>query len=185
MKVNALAAALCGLLASADAAEWEDPAVNSIGRLPPRTWSVPLARESDAFTDELEYPSPFVKSLNGVWKLSWTGDPALRVKDFWREDFDDRAWHMVRVPGCLELQGFGSPGYVNWRYPFSLEFPKIVEGRDWHSPATNTVPRILDRDTERPNYNPVARHLSRCRKDGRGGGRFSASKASPPPTTSG
>ena len=47
-------AAVCGLLASADAAEWEDPAVNSIGRLPPRTWSVPLARETDAFTDKLE-----------------------------------------------------------------------------------------------------------------------------------
>ena len=156
MNGSVLVAAVCGLLASADAAEWEDPAVNSIGRLPPRTWSVPLARESDAFTDELEYPSPFVKSLNGVWRLSWTGDPALRVKDFWREDFDDRAWHTVRVPGCLELQGFGSPGYVNWRYPFSLEFPKIVEGRDWRDPATNTVPRILDRDTERPNYNPVA-----------------------------
>ena len=156
MKGTTLVAAFCGLIASVEAAEWEDPAVNSLGRLPPRTWSVPLAKESDAFTGALEYPSPFVKSLNGVWKLSWVGDPALRVKDFYREDFDDRAWHAVRVPGCLELQGFGSPGYVNWRYPFSLEFPKIVEGRDWRIPATNTVPRILDRDTERPNYNPVA-----------------------------
>ena len=71
MNGTVLVAAVCGLLASADAAEWEDPAVNSIGRLPPRTWSVPLAKESDAFTDELEYPSPFVKSLNGVWGFKW------------------------------------------------------------------------------------------------------------------
>ena len=53
MNGTVLVAAACGLLASAEAAEWEDPAVNSIGRLPPRTWSVPLAKESDAFTDEL------------------------------------------------------------------------------------------------------------------------------------
>ena len=33
---------------------WEDPAVNSVDRLPARTYSVPLYRETDALTDALE-----------------------------------------------------------------------------------------------------------------------------------
>ena len=33
--------------------EWEDPAVNSINRLPARTYTIPLADESDALADAL------------------------------------------------------------------------------------------------------------------------------------
>ena len=122
-----------------NSAEWEDLSVNSIGRLPARSYTIPLADGAAALTDALEPTSPYRKSLNGIWKLSWAGNPELRVRDFWKEGFDDSDWFTVDVPSCLEMRGFGAPGYTNVRYPHANKWPKI-----------------LDRDTEKPDYNPVA-----------------------------
>lgn len=137
-----LAAALLAVNCPAnDAAvpEWENLAVNSINRLPARTYSMPLADERAALTDALEPETPYKKSLNGVWKISWAGNPELRVRDFWRTDFDDSDWFTIDVPSCVELRGFGSPGYTNINYPHAKKWPKI-----------------LDRGTEKPDYNPVS-----------------------------
>ena len=126
------------MFADLPAAEWEDLAVNSINRLPARSYTLPLADESAALTESLNPESPYSKSLNGIWKISWAGNPNLRIKDFWKKDFDDSHWFTVDVPSCLEMRGFGAPGYTNVRYPHA-----------------NKWPRILDRDTEKPDYNPV------------------------------
>ena len=56
------------------AEEWKDPSVNSVNRLPPRTYSMPLKDEASALTDALEPETPYKMSLNGTWKLSWTGE---------------------------------------------------------------------------------------------------------------
>ena len=120
------------------AEDWENPHVNSRNRLPPRTYSMPLADEATALTDDVEPASPYKLSLNGEWKVSWAGNPKLRVKDFWKRDYDDSRWHVIDVPSCVELRGFGSPGYTNANYPFKRE-----------------MPRILNRDTGDEDYNPV------------------------------
>ena len=133
-------AGLCaGVACGARAAEWECLETNSVNRLPPRTYAMPLASEQAALTDELEPDSPWKLSLNGVWKISWAGSPALREKDFWKADYDDSAWLTVDVPSCVEMRGFGSPGYTNSDYPFKL---------DW--------PFIRDRQSGNPDYNPVS-----------------------------
>lgn len=132
----------CGIATN----EWENPEVNSIGRLPARTYSMPLADERAALTDALEPETPYVKSLNGNWKFSWAGNPALRVKDFWKTDFDDSDWHVIDVPSCVEMRGFGSPGYTNVRYPHA----------DKSLPSGKDFARILDRGTGKPDYNPVS-----------------------------
>lgn len=124
---------------------WEDLNVNSINRLPARTYSMPLADEDAALTDALEPPSPYVKSLNGIWKFAWAGSPDLRSADFWKEDFDDAAWLTIDVPSCVELRGFGVPGYTNIRYPHA------------YNPKQDTQhPTIRDRDTDKQDYNPVS-----------------------------
>ena len=139
-KMMMAAAMAAGMAAVADEPnDWENLAVNSRNRLPPRTYSMPLASEQAALTDELEPASPYKLSLNGQWKLSWAGNPSLRVRDFWKVGFKDADWHEVDVPSCLELRGFGSPGYTNVRYPHKLDWPKI-----------------LDRQSGKPDYNPVA-----------------------------
>jgi beta-galactosidase len=78
---------------------------------------MPLASESAAMGSALQPETPYVKSLNGTWKISWAGDPAFRVKGFWENGFDDSDWFTIDVPSCVEMRGFGTPGYVNTRYP--------------------------------------------------------------------
>ena len=131
------AAVYCGNLSATP--EWEDPAVNSINRLPARTYTVPLADESAALTDELEFPSPYVMSLNGEWRFRWTGDPARRPQGFEATGFDDSGWGVIDVPSCVEMRGYGAPIYTNNRYP--------------HKKAP---PRILDYASGRPDNNPVS-----------------------------
>ena len=131
----ALAAAISAFAAN----DWENTAVNSINREPARAYSMPLADAKAALTDALEPETPFKTTLKGTWKISWCGDPALRPLDFFKTDFDDSRWCTIDVPSCVEMRGFGSPGYVNVRYPHA-----------------NKAPLILDRQSGKGDYNPVS-----------------------------
>ena len=141
MKRIALIAAMaaCGAFAAEEPNDWENPAVNSINRLPARTYAMPLADEASALTDALEPATPYAMSLNGDWKFNWVGDSARRPLDFWKTDFDDSGWATIDVPSCVEMRGYGIPIYTNIRYPHKLAWPKI-----------------LDRDTGTADYNPVS-----------------------------
>ena len=119
--------------------DWQNPSVNSRNRLPPRTYSVPLADETAPLTDDLDFDSPYRLSLNGAWKISWTGDPARRIRGFEAPVFDDSGWATIDVPSCVEMRGFGTPGYVNTRYPHA-----------------NRPPFVLDVGSRTRDYNPVS-----------------------------
>ena len=58
------------------------------------------------------------QSLNGTWKFSYAKCPAEREKDFYRSDFDIEGLDNIQVPGHIQLQGYGSPQYVNVMYPW-------------------------------------------------------------------
>ena len=141
--------ALAGLSAVA-APPQEDPAVNSVNRLPARTYSMPLASEADALTSALEPKTPYAVSLNGNWKFSWAGNPDLRVKDFWKADFDDSDWFEIDVPSCVEMRGFGVPHYTNTLYPHA-----------WDPQVDLKTPTIRDRFTNARDYNPVSSYRTR------------------------
>ncbi len=132
---------------------WEEPAVNSVNRLPMRTYSMPLAEVEAALTTDLEPATPFVKSLNGEWKFAWAGNPELRVRGFERVDFDDSDWFDLTVPSCVELQGFGALHYTNVLYPHLDKSNPIRDGKDFA--------RILDRQRGTADYNPVASYRRR------------------------
>ena len=134
-----LAASAVGFCPAGETNDWENTEVNSLNREPARTYSMPLASESAAFTDAIEPETPYKMSLNGIWKISWAGNPDLRVKDFWQTDFSDADWHEIDVPSCVEMRGFGSPGYTNVKYPHKEEWPFIK-----------------DRHTGKSDYNPVS-----------------------------
>ena len=140
-----VALAACGA-SSADVEDWANPEVNSINRLPARTYSVPLADEKAAFTDVLEPETPYRMSLDGDWKFRWVGDPARRPLDFWKTDFDDSGWVTIDVPSCVEMRGYGIPIYTNIKYPH----------KDASNPANKDFAKILDRDAGTPDNNPVS-----------------------------
>ena len=121
------AAAASARLADTGVEAWEDPSVNGIDRLPAHAYLPPLDGEKAALSG-LEPATPYVKSLNGEWKFSWCGEPSLRPLDFAATDFDDSAWSEIDVPSCVEMRGWGSPGYVNVEYPHPNTPPRITGG---------------------------------------------------------
>ena len=104
--------------------DWENECVTERNREPARADGFPLASVASALTEELP-ETPYVKSLNGSWKYSWAGSPAQRTKDFARVGFDDSDWFTIDVPSCVEMKGFGAPGYVNIQYPHRKNPPYI------------------------------------------------------------
>ena len=105
--------------AVAAAPAWQDPSVNSRGRLPARAYSLPLASVEDALSDELEPPTPYVCSLNGTWRARMVGNAT--------QDLECVSFRPIRVPACAELEGFGTPGYTNSEYPFEKNPPKVPD----------------------------------------------------------
>ncbi|MGL6064137.1 MAG: glycoside hydrolase family 2 TIM barrel-domain containing protein [Fusobacteriaceae bacterium] len=59
-----------------------------------------------------------VKSLNGIWKISYAKNLELRVKNFYEKQFDSSKWNTIKVPGHVEMQGYGNLHYVNTMYPW-------------------------------------------------------------------
>ena len=56
------------------------------------------------------------QSLNGLWKFSYSEKPSERPADFYRSDFDVSDFDDIKVPGHIQLQGYGKPQYVNTQY---------------------------------------------------------------------
>ncbi|WP_018750591.1 glycoside hydrolase family 2 TIM barrel-domain containing protein [Paenibacillus sanguinis] len=67
---------------------------------------------------EAQGPMDMRHSLNGDWKFSYAVNPAGRAAEFYRTDYSTDSWADIRVPGHIQLQGYGSPQYVNTMYPW-------------------------------------------------------------------
>lgn len=61
---------------------------------------------------------PLKQSLNGTWKFKWSKNLFERPKDFYKTDFDVSKFDDIKVPGHIELQGYGVPQYINVAYPW-------------------------------------------------------------------
>lgn len=105
--------------------EWQNPQALHAGTEAPVATFTRFADTSSARTLERSN-SPFYRSLNGEWKYHWAATPAERVRDFWREDFDDSSWDVLRVPSNPEVEGYGIPIYTNFVYPWKPVRPPFV-----------------------------------------------------------
>jgi beta-galactosidase len=129
----------CSLVPSqarqADPPDWENPRVFGIGREPMHATFVPYPDEAAARRGALAFTpgapaapgSPFVQSLNGMWKFNWVKEPSARPADFYRPEFDVSAWKEIRVPSNWEFEGYGTPIFLNIIYPFKRDAPRVTE----------------------------------------------------------
>ena len=108
--------------------EWHDMQVNEVNRFPLHTdfftyESLEKALKGDK-TASLNY-----LSLDGEWKFNWVEDADKRPTDFFNTDYNDAAWHMMKVPGIWEVNGYGDPVYINigfaWRGHFKNNPPEV------------------------------------------------------------
>ena len=79
---------------------WNDVNVYEINRLYPRTNVIPVGEQ-------------WSQCLNGDWKFKWEDSPSKAPADFFKADFDVSSWGTIKVPANWELNGYGTPIYVN------------------------------------------------------------------------
>ena len=79
---------------------WNDVNVYEINRLYPRTNVIPA-------------DPCWVKDLNGEWRFHWVDSPAKVPEKFYKADYDIKQWKEITVPANWEINGYGTPIYVN------------------------------------------------------------------------
>ena len=79
---------------------WNDVNVYEINRLYPRTNVISVGEQ-------------WSQCLNGDWKFKWVDSPSKAPADFYKEDYDVSSWGTIKVPANWELNGYGTPVYVN------------------------------------------------------------------------
>ena len=84
----------------AEMSAWNDVNVYEINRLYPRTNVIPAGDQ-------------WSQCLNGDWKFEWVDSPSKAPADFYKADYDVSKWGTIQVPANWELNGYGTPIYVN------------------------------------------------------------------------
>ena len=62
--------------------------------------------------------SSLYKCLDGTWQVLYSPTVEARQAHFYKEDFNSTEFRPIKVPAHAELQGFGSPQYINSMYPW-------------------------------------------------------------------
>lgn len=116
--------------------EITNPKLTSINREPARSTFTSYVTEADAVINDRKNGT-FRLSLNGKWKFHYVETFADRPTDFMMDRVDASRWPDINVPGNWELQGFGTPIYVNQPYEFVLRAILLIGT----SPILHTFPK--------------------------------------------
>ena len=105
----------------------EDFSVLQLGALPPANYFIPFAPGQDPFAPR-ETSARFT-SLNGEWQFAYYPSPRAAAADWprLRQVFAAGEGARIPVPACWQLQGYGAPQYLNFRYPFPFDPPFVPD----------------------------------------------------------
>ena len=104
--------------------DWENPHLQAVNRLPMHASGFPFPDEASALTRQ-PLLSPWVCSLDGIWRFHFSANPFDLPKGFDQPDFTDREWDEISVPGNWTLQGYDKPIYCNIQMPIPLNPPFV------------------------------------------------------------
>jgi len=143
---------MLGTALGSDLKEWEDPKLTGVNNQPPHATMVACPDEKTARSVQLinnreRTKSSYYRSLNGDWKYHYAANMSGRVTDFWKPDFNDQDWHTIPVPSNVEMSGYGTPIYVNIRYPWT-----------WHGIEPN--PPYIPKDEPNNTVNSYRQRFS-------------------------
>lgn len=99
-----------------------DPSVTEIGRETPCTEFMEFATREEALARRFEQSDAYL-SLDGIWRFLYADDVRDLPVDATADTTDTSGWNDLRVPGNWELQGYGTPVYVNSHYEFATRKP--------------------------------------------------------------
>ena len=118
-----------GATAFAQHPDWENPQMIGQNKEPAHNTLLPYADRASALKGGRE-DSAFYKSLDGDWKFHWVKEPSERPLDFYQPGYDVSGWDEIPVPANWQLHGYGTPIYVNTRYPFKKDPPNVMGDPD-------------------------------------------------------
>lgn len=95
-----------------------------INKEEPRSSFFAFEADSLAALDEKGNSDRFL-SLNGEWNFNWVRNPENRPKEFYQKEFDDSDWEQFPVPANWEVHGLDYPIYLDEKYPFDTQWPKV------------------------------------------------------------
>ncbi len=101
---------------------WRDVHTVAVNKLAPRTAFIIFGTREGALSNDWTR-SEWYRSLNGTWKFRYFdafGDVPADIAD---PALSAASWSDIRVPGNWELQGFGTPIYVNHGFEFQPRNP--------------------------------------------------------------
>ena len=104
---------------------YADFSVFERNKLPPRSYFIPYPDRAGADAAPLlekRYASEKVLCLNGSWDFKFYPRPAELPAEL---DTDAVHFDSMPVPGCWQFKGYDRPFYVNVRYQFPFDPPKI------------------------------------------------------------
>ena len=104
---------------------WEDPATNEMNRAAAHATLRSYATLAQARAGRRN-ESPRVLSLNGTWSFAFAPRAAEAPDAFYEGPLNESAWGTIPVPANWEMEGYGTPTYINIRYPFSPVAPPRV-----------------------------------------------------------
>lgn len=102
-----------------------------VGTQPHRNYFIPFAKGQDAW-GRREASQRYV-SLNGTWEFDYYSSPfaledcapdGLALDGF---GSGTRRSGTIQVPGCMQMQGYGKPEYVNYRYNMPFHPPFVPD----------------------------------------------------------
>ena len=114
---------------------YSDPGILEYNKLPPRSYFIPYPDRAGADAVqplEKRYRSEKVLCLNGDWDFKFYPLPGELPAVL---DTDQIAFDKMPVPGCWQFQGIDRPFYLNVRYQFPFDPPRI--------PTTEPVGRVF------------------------------------------
>ena len=111
--------------------DWENPAVNYVGRMPARATGFPFESRARALDGDPAKSDRFL-SLNGEWKFAFSPNTTDVPVGFERPDYDVSGWKSIKVPADWQTEGYDEARYNNITYPFPANRPLIPH-------ATNPV----------------------------------------------
>lgn len=102
---------------------WQDLNALQVNKEYPRTQFMTFDNKPEALQTRFEV-SNYYRSLNGTWKFFYVDGYKQPPENVTDSTVSLTGWKDINVPGNWEIQGFGTPIYVNHPYEFVERDPK-------------------------------------------------------------
>ena len=97
--------------------DWQNQKIFNVNKEKPHVNIIPYSNIEKARKGDFKN-SEFYKSLNGKWKFKYSAKVSERPINFYKPNFDVSTWDEISIPSNWEIEGYGTPIYVNTDYPF-------------------------------------------------------------------